>query len=41
MTLNVNYTTDLEVRSDRTQIDRAFFNRRFKSLYDELYRLDA
>ena len=41
MTLDVNYATDLEVRSDRTQIDRAFFNRRFKALYDELARLDA
>jgi hypothetical protein len=41
MTLNVNYTTDLEVRSERTQIDRAFFNRRFKALYDELARLDT
>src|SRR4029077_15810105 len=41
MTLNVSYTTDLEVKSDRTQIDRAFFNRRFKALFDELARLDT
>jgi hypothetical protein len=41
MTLNVNYTTDLEVKSERTQVDRAFFNRRFKALYDELARLDS
>jgi hypothetical protein len=41
MTLNVNYGVDLEVRSERTQIDRAFFNRRFKILYDELARLDV
>jgi hypothetical protein len=41
MTLSVSYPADLEVRSDRTQIDRAFFNRRFRALYDELARLDA
>ena len=41
MTLNVSYTTDLEVKSERTQVDRAFFNRRFKALYDELSRLDT
>lgn len=41
MTLNVSYVNDLEVKSDRTPMDRAFFNRRFKALFDELYRLDA
>jgi hypothetical protein len=41
MTLNVSYPVDLEVKSDRTPMDRAFYNRRFKALYDELYRLDA
>ena len=41
MTLNVSYTTDLEVKSERTQVDRAFFNRRFKAVYDELARLDT
>jgi len=41
MTLNVSYPVDLEVKSDRVQIDTAFFNRRFKSLYDELVRLDT
>lgn len=41
MTLQVSYTTDLEVRSDRTQIDPTFFNRRFKAVYDELSRLDS
>ena len=41
MTLNVSYVNDLEVKSDRTKMDRAFYNRRFKALFDELYRLDA
>ena len=41
MTLNVNYITDLEVKSDRTPLDRPFYNRRFKAIYDELARLDA
>jgi hypothetical protein len=41
MSLNVSYTTDLEVKSERTQIDRTFFNRRFRALYEELARLDT
>lgn len=40
MTLNVTYS-ELEVRSERTQIDRAFFNRRYKAVYDELVSLDT
>jgi hypothetical protein len=41
MTLNVSYVNDLEVKSDRTPMNREFFNRRFKALFDELFRLDA
>ena len=41
MTLNVSYVNDLEVKSERTPMDKAFYNRRFKALWDELYRLDA
>lgn len=40
MTLNVSYN-ELAVPSDRTQIDRAFFNRRYLAVYNELFRIDA
>jgi hypothetical protein len=40
MTLTVRYG-DLEVRSDRTEIDRAFFNRRYRAIFDELTRIDV
>jgi len=41
MTLGLSYSTDLEVKADKTAVDRLFFNRRFKAIMDALNDLDA
>jgi hypothetical protein len=41
MTLRVSYSKDLEVKSDREAVDRTFFNRRFKPLFEDMQVMDA
>lgn len=39
--LGLSYNADLHVPSDRTPVDRQFFNKRFKAIYDQLSAMDA
>jgi len=41
VTLKINYNTDLFVPSDRTQLDRIFFNKRFSAIFSEFSDLDS
>src|SRR5262252_1160926 len=39
--LKINFNTDLFVPSDRTQLDRPFFNKRFSAIYNEFADIDG